>query len=255
MTWPAVGRGSQWPATTGDWIRFVAGLAAVFALFHAVATRLGSDRGQAGAIVAALVLGALLVVERLLVDEARPIVRRLGLGVPTGRGIAAAIATSLALLLTIPTYAAVASVPFSMYPDWWRLVPGLFAQAGIAEETLFRGYLFGHLRQGRSFWPAAWLSLWPFVLVHVMLFAIFPWPIALASLALAAASTFPLAHLYELGGGTIWAPAILHFVIQAAVKIAIPQESSATFAIVWMSAAALLPFAVFLWRAPRADAP
>ena len=27
------------------------------------------------------------------------------------------------------------------------LLPGLLAQGGIAEEVLFRGYLFGHLRR------------------------------------------------------------------------------------------------------------
>ena len=49
-------------------------------------------------------------------------------------------------------------------------LPGLFAQAGIAEELLFRGYLFGHLREGRSFWRAALLSMPPFLAVHLLLF-------------------------------------------------------------------------------------
>jgi membrane protease YdiL (CAAX protease family) len=42
-----------------------------------------------------------------------------------------------------------------MYPGWTLLVGGLFAQAGIAEEVLFRVYLFRHIREGRAFWPAA----------------------------------------------------------------------------------------------------
>jgi membrane protease YdiL (CAAX protease family) len=33
-----------------------------------------------------------------------------------------------------------------------RLAPGLFAQAGIAEEATFRGYPFHRLRKGGSFW-------------------------------------------------------------------------------------------------------
>ena len=40
----------------------------------------------------------------------------------------------------------------SFFPGWWWLLPGLFAQGGIAQEVLFRGYLFGRIRRGRSFW-------------------------------------------------------------------------------------------------------
>jgi membrane protease YdiL (CAAX protease family) len=44
----------------------------------------------------------------------------------------------------------------------------------VAEEVLFRGYLFGHLRRGRSFWRAAVLSMLPFVCVHLLLFFTMP---------------------------------------------------------------------------------
>jgi hypothetical protein len=37
------------------------------------------------------------------------------------------------------------------------------------------------------------------------------WPVALAAVGLAVVLSFPLAYLFELGGRTIWAPAILHF--------------------------------------------
>ena len=62
------------------------------------------------------------------------------------------------------------------------LVPGLFAQAGIAEEVLFRGYLFRHAREGRDFWRAALVAAGLFVTVHLLMFLMLPWPIALASL-------------------------------------------------------------------------
>ncbi len=35
------------------------------------------------------------------------------------------------------------------------------AQAGIAEEVLFRAYLYGQPRDGRSFWRAAALASGP----------------------------------------------------------------------------------------------
>lgn len=57
----------------------------------------------------------------------------------------------------------------AMTAGWRRLVPGLFAQAGLAEEVLFRGYLFRHLRGGRSFVRAAWAAAGPFAAVHLVL--------------------------------------------------------------------------------------
>lgn len=54
----------------------------------------------------------------------------------------------------------------------------------------------------------------PFVAVHVLLFTYLPLPIAAAATLLSLAMSFPLARLYDLGGATIWAPAILHFVAQ-----------------------------------------
>ena len=50
----------------------------------------------------------------------------------------------------------------------------------------------------------------PFVAVHLLMFFTMPWPVAgLASLLLAVVISFPMAHLYELGNATIWAPALL----------------------------------------------
>jgi membrane protease YdiL (CAAX protease family) len=100
-------------------------------------------------------------------------------------------------------------------------------QAGIAEEVLFRGYLFRHLRQGRTFWEAAIVASGPFVLVHLSLIATMPWAIALTSVLLAALISFPLARLFELGGNTVWAPALVHWVVQGVVKVVIATQEAA----------------------------
>ena len=69
---------------------------------------------------------------------------------------------------------------------------------------------------------------------------------------LAASMSFPLSRLYELGNHTIWPPAILHFVAQAALKvIVLPEGSTQAVAIAWIMACAVLPWMVFL--VPRAD--
>jgi membrane protease YdiL (CAAX protease family) len=231
-----------------NWLRLLLGLIVVFALFHGSAMALGSDLGQAGLIVGLLVVAATLTAERILLrdtDHLPP--SRRALGMPDTRGLLAASAICVVLLFVVLMFVPATGASVSFLPGWVSLLPGLFAQAGVAEEILFRGYLFGHLRRGRSFWRAATVSMLPFAAVHVLLFLTMPWPIALAALLLSVALSFPLAHLFELGGGTIWAPAMLHFVIQGTVKVLVfPGEGASIFPLVWMVASALIPWFSFL---------
>ena len=109
--------------------------------------------------------------------------------------------------LSFPAYAAWHGASVVAFPGWVWLLPGLFAQAGIAVEALFRGYLFGRLRRSRSFWRAAALATAPFVVVHLILFATMPWPIALAAVLLSVILSFPGAPVracwqHHLGAGT-----------------------------------------------------
>jgi membrane protease YdiL (CAAX protease family) len=157
------------------------------------------------------------------------------------------------LILLVPSiYAKATGATVTFESDSLWLLPGLFAQGGIAEETLFRGYLFGHLRAGRTFWRAAALSTLPFVAVHAILFATLPFWVAFAALLLSVVMSFPLAHLFELGGSTIWPSALLHFVVQATVKILVVSGDAATaFPFVWMMACAVLPLLVFGFSTKR----
>jgi membrane protease YdiL (CAAX protease family) len=206
-------------------------------------------------LVGGLVVAATLVVEGLWLRErgAGSAARAIGLGVPDRRGVTVAAAVSLLILLTIPAYAWTTGSVLTLDPRTPWLLPGLFAQAGIAEEVLFRGYLFGHLRPGRPFWRAAGLSMLPFVAVHLLMFRSMPWPVALAGLILSVVLSFPLAHLFELSGATIWGPALVHFVVQGAVKVVIVSgEGSALFPFVWIAVSALLPILVLLVPRPVA---
>ena len=196
-----------------------------------------------------LVVAATVAMERLLLRRQRGAVRHLGLGRPSGTGIVATGGVAVLLLALALLFVRVTGLTPALYPGWIALLPGLFAQGGIAEEVLFRGYLFGHLREGRTFWRAAAASMLPFVSVHLLLFFSMPWPIALASLLLAVVISFPLAHLFELGGNTIWAPAILHFVIQGTVKVVVFPYGAESFALAWMAASAMVPLVVFAVKA------
>jgi membrane protease YdiL (CAAX protease family) len=236
-----------------EWTWLLAGLGAIYGLFQLAAAGLRSERGEAGLAVGALVTIATLAVERAWTGRSvARAARTLGLGLPRARGLTPAAGVCLLLVLVIPVFAWCTGTAARIVPGAGWLLPGLFAQAGLAEELLFRGYLFGHLRQGRTFWRAALLATVPFVAVHLLLFATMPWPIAAAALLLSVTISFPLARLFELGGATIWAPAMLHFVVQGTVKIVeIAGEPATAFPIVWMAASALLPWVVFVHPGPR----
>ena len=91
----------------------------------------------------------------------------------------------------------------------------------------------------------------PFVAVHLFMFLTMAWPVALAALLLAVVISFPKAHLYELGGGTIWPSALLHFVVQGTVKIVVVERATASvFPLVWMAASALVSMLALLIPRP-----
>jgi membrane protease YdiL (CAAX protease family) len=148
----------------------VVGTFLIWLVFDRAATWLGSLRGEAGLLVCALVIIATLLVERLLFKTGlRQVVERLGLGYPNLRAMRVALLVSLILLAFFPLFSLVSGVQVSLQSDWLWLAFGLFAQHGLAAELLFRGFTFGHLRAGHTFWRATWLSLVPFVAVHLLL--------------------------------------------------------------------------------------
>jgi membrane protease YdiL (CAAX protease family) len=239
------------PATWSfvDWLKLLAGFAVVFALIQYVGGVLGSDRGQAGILIGLLVIAALAAAECLLFRKRVPSsLRALGLGPPDRRGMAAAAVVGLLLLALLPVITRASGAPLALRPEWPWLLVGLFAQAGIAEEALFRGYLFRHLHEGRPFWRAASLSMLPFVAVHLPFFLWFSWPVALASILLSAAISFPLAHLFVLAGSTIWPPALVHFIVQGAIKLIVIPDDMLLLPVAWIVASALVPYSAFAFR-------
>ncbi len=238
--------------TPGSWLKLIIATAVVFALFQFLGTFLHSDRGQFGLVIGLAIVATTVALETLLFTS-NPLrsAKELGLGLPAWSGILIGVALAVVLIAAFPLYSWMTNSSLELYPGWISLLPGLFAQSGIAEETLFRGFVFGHLRSGRRFWRAAAVSAIPFVIVHLFMFATLEWPIALAGLLLSVAISFPMARLFELGGRTIWAPAILHFAVQGAIKIlTVTGAYTMAFPLVWMILSAVLPFAVFLVRRP-----
>jgi hypothetical protein len=144
MSQPIVDAGRPSPGAQAPCGSLLVGLAIVFVLLQGLAHAFASDRGQAGLLVATVVIAALLAVERVLFGQsAMPVLRSLGFGLPAVSGLSVALTVSALLLAVIPIYAWMRGAAIVQYPGWPWLVPGLFAQGGVAEEALFRGYLFG----------------------------------------------------------------------------------------------------------------
>ena len=233
-------------------VNVLAGFALLWAILHGSASALGSLRGEWGILVALLVVASAVLWEslarRIPFAEAA---RSLGFVRPQLRSMLAACAVSLALLCLLPLYALGTGTPIALSPNWFLYVPGLMAQAGIAEETVFRGFVFRHFRNGRTFWRAALLSALPFTLVHIVLFATLDAAVAAVSLALALSMSFPLAWIFERSGNSIWPPAIVHFVAQGGIKLVeIPDKDFLPLVAIWMLAGGVLPWLLFLVR-PR----
>jgi membrane protease YdiL (CAAX protease family) len=133
------------------------------------------------------------------------------------------------------------------------LAIGMFAQGGVAEEVLFRGFVYRHLRSTRTFWRAASLSALPFAAAHLPLFWSLEPTVALLALVMAIAWSFPLAWLFDRGGASIWPGAILHFAIQGGIKIIADDDPAfQTLAIAWVMLGLVLPWVLFALREPDA---
>lgn len=230
--------------------RIFIGLAVGYLVLERTAALTNSMFGETGLLIAGLTVTTVVLVELFLFGRAVPAALRfLGLGSPARRGLLAVALITAVMLAFFPVFAAATGAKLAMRDGWLLMLPGLFGQAGIGEEVLFRGYLFGHLRQTRSFWRAALLSIPPFLIVHLLLFTSMDPMVAIAATLLSVVMSFPLARLYELGGRTIWAPAVLHFVVQGAIKVVVaPEAQQTTMGVAWMGAALVLPWLAFALR-------
>lgn len=241
-------------AAQSDVAKTLFGFSLLWLLLDGSAAALGSTRGEFGVIVCALVVVAAVACECILsrrrVAEAAS---ALGLRGTNFRALLWTLALSAGLLMYFPIFAAATNARLELVPGAALLAFGMFAQGGIAEEVVFRGFVFRRFREVRTFWRAALLSAAPFVAVHSLLFLQFEFAIALASLLLAVSMSFPLAWLFERGRGSVLAPALLHGVVQAGIKTIDAGDDFALLALGWIALSATAPWIVFLLPLSKAD--
>jgi membrane protease YdiL (CAAX protease family) len=122
----------------------------------------------------------------------------------------------------------------------WLLI-GVLALHGLAEEVVWRGYAFRRLRVGRSFPRAAVLTMPLIAATHVPILVTSGPAVGLAAMAVAAVTSVPLAYLYETGRNTVWAPALVHAVIDAFKLVVVPLAVTAGFSLLVAGVALLVP--------------
>lgn len=179
-------------------------------------------------------------------SPARDLMRVLGLQRTNGHALLAAAVVGTGVLLTYLGGAALLRVDLVLRANWPSVLLGLLLFHGVAEELIWRGFVFGHLRRGSPFGRAVAGSM-PFIAITHL-------PIVIESGALvgglammsATITCLPLAHLYERGGRTIWAAALLHGLIGTWQLF--ERTYPPSFQLVIVTASILIPLGAFVFR-------
>lgn len=238
-------------------VKFLLGFALIYGTLEGVIWLLGDALPPENALrIMAAVLVAALVVELGLFQQNWPsALRTLGLGWSGWRALGVALLICLLQLACYPLITWLIGYRWTLPANWpWTMI-GIFAFHGVAEEVLYRGYLFGRLRRGRTFWRAAWLAVLLFALSHIPIIVNLGPLVGGMAVMLAISSSFPFAHLYEQGRNTIWAPALVHGTIDTVIPILAAGSmagSGQQAALIWMGISMVLPYLAFLFgRPPR----
>lgn len=194
--------------------------------------------------LAALFLLEILIFKRSFLEA----FRFLGFGKPDKRTFIVTAIIGLITLLFFPIFSIKTGAIISIPDNWLWKLSGIIAIHGVAEEALFRGFLFHHLRAGRTFNRAAFLSLLVFAAAHVYLFTYMPALLALFATLLSLASAYSFAYLFERGGNTIWAPALLHTSIHAVSFFDISESHVMLAGVVWMTVWVIAVWLVYVFR-------
>jgi membrane protease YdiL (CAAX protease family) len=230
------------PTTT--WPQLLVGFVVVYGVL-AIGTALDTT-ARLGLLTLAAVLVAVACTERLQTRSAGAVIRaRLGLGRPGVAVLVAATAVSLLVLSVHPLTAPLTGSPVVLRPNWPWLLLGVFSVHGLAEELVWRGFVFRRLREDHAFWPAVWRSM-PFIAAaHVPIVLTVGPVVGLGAMLVAAVTTVPFSYLYEWGRRTLWAPALVHTAIDSFKIVDVPAGTTTAFSLSLIAVSLAAPLLVF----------
>lgn len=230
------------------WPRFVLGYLVLWGVLAGISE--WDATGRWGLVILLAVAVTALAVERLIFGTPlTAAVRTLGLGRPNRRALLWAAAASIAVLAVYPVAAALTGAHFTPVADWPWILIGLFVFHGLAEELVWRGFVFRRLSAGHSFVAAVLWSM-PFVaLAHVPIFFRGGPVVAVGALAVAAVTSVPLSALYLRGNQTIWAPALVHTAIDSFKLVIVPAAALQSFSLLLVVFSLVGPLVVLVDRA------
>jgi membrane protease YdiL (CAAX protease family) len=230
----------------------LAGGAVMFLILQVGVTLLASriDPTWSAFIATGVMLAAALAYERLAF--ARPLaesLRALGWVRANPRAVGVAVILSAAMLVFFPIMSRATGAPIALRGNWLWILAGALVLNGIGEETLFRGFIFGHLRQaGLSFTRAGWIALAIFTAIHLLLFLQNPFVVALAGTLVALTASFPFAYLFERAGFSIWPTVILHVATHMIRLVAIAEPYNMTVLVAWLVMQIGMPFLILAFH-------
>ncbi|MBX7227920.1 MAG: CPBP family intramembrane metalloprotease [Chitinophagales bacterium] len=173
------------------------------------------------------------------------VIREIGFGEIKLKALLPGLITSLLLVCTYPIIGSILNTKIVLVDQWLFNWIGLFLTAGLAEEMLFRGFLYGGLRKQHSVSKSMIIAAFIFSIAHLLLFIYLSWPVALLSTLLAIGISFPMAYLFEAADCTIWGAALVHTTIRTIGTVFTTSEQHYMQLVAfWMLACLILPYAI-----------
>ena len=163
-------------------------------------------------------------------------------------GIRLAAVFLLPLIVFYPLFSLLTNTPLVARPTWPWLILNVLLVNGLAEETMMRGFVFRHLREGRPFWRAAALSTVYFAGYHTVLILSAGPMIGIFAIALAIPTGFVTAYIYERGNNTIWGTALLHVVYNGlAIVFVLPTDTQPITTSLYLALGIVAAITMLVW--------
>jgi membrane protease YdiL (CAAX protease family) len=192
-----------------------------------------------GKIAAAAVGVAMAVAVEVLLHGRRSlpaVLLTLGWGKPDMTVVSISVAVSAALLASMPVIFRLAGAELVLPDTWPVLALSIWLLNGLAEETIYRGYLFRRLRAGHSFGRAVLLGTALAAAAHLTIILSAGIVVGLLAVVVSVLTFLPFATLFERGRNTIWAPAVLHGAADCIIPLGALGLAPPMAIVYWMGA-------------------